>query len=61
MVTMIRRYQMSLKSLRKRIDSVDLQILKLLNRRANVILEIGRLKNKSKKSVYVPEREKEVY
>jgi chorismate mutase/prephenate dehydratase len=52
---------MSLKSLRKKVDSVDSRILGLLNKRASVILEIGRIKKRSKGSVYVPEREREVY
>lgn len=52
---------MSLESLRKKIDSIDVDLLKLLNKRANVILEIGQLKAKEKKSIYVPDREAEVY
>jgi chorismate mutase / prephenate dehydratase len=52
---------MDLKSLRQSIDSIDARIVGLLNRRARTILKIGRLKNTSMKSVYVPEREKDVY
>lgn len=52
---------MRLKKLRETVDRIDSEILSLLNRRANVILEIGRLKKKLKTSVYVPEREADVY
>ncbi len=50
-----------LKLARRRIDSIDSQVIKLLNNRARVILDIGKLKSKTKGSIYVPEREKEVY
>ena len=52
---------MDLKSLRKRIDEIDSDILKLLNKRAEVILQIGRIKGRSKDPVYVPDREQDVY
>ncbi len=52
---------MGLKKLRKKIDELDEHIIKLLNTRANVTLEIGKEKNKSKKNIYAPAREKEVY
>ena len=52
---------MKINKLRKTVDSLDSQILKLLNERAKVILGIGKLKAKTNSSIYVPEREKEVY
>ena len=52
---------MKINKLRKTVDSIDSQLVKLLNERAKVILGIGKLKEKTKSSVYVPEREKEVY
>ena len=52
---------MDLKTLRKKIDSLDTQVLNLLNERAKIILEIGKIKGKTKESVYVPHREKDVY
>lgn len=52
---------MDLKSLRQAIDSIDAKIVALLNKRAKIILEVGSLKKRSKKSIYVPEREKAVY
>ena len=52
---------MKLKVLRKAIDSIDSKILKLLNKRANFTLEIGKIKSRAKESIYVPDRESEVY
>jgi chorismate mutase/prephenate dehydratase len=51
---------MALNKIRKSIDRIDDAIVGLLNRRAQRISEIGRLKDKLKKSVYAPAREKEV-
>jgi chorismate mutase/prephenate dehydratase len=51
---------MSLEDLRKRIDEIDKQLVQLLNERAQVVVEIGKLKNKTEKPVYAPDREKEV-
>ncbi len=50
-----------IKELRKKIDDVDLEILKLLNRRARLVIEVGRLKAKAKKDFYAPDREREIY
>lgn len=52
---------MALSRLRKDIDKIDRQILRLLNRRTKLILGIGRLKKKKGMGVYVPYREKDVY
>jgi chorismate mutase/prephenate dehydratase len=52
---------MSLEELRKRIDELDCQLVKLLNERARVVVEIGKLKNKTDKPVYAPDREKDVF
>jgi chorismate mutase/prephenate dehydratase len=51
----------NLKRLRKRIDKIDNNILKLLSERANIILEIGKIKSKSKKPAFSPGRESQVY
>ncbi len=51
---------MPLKKIRKNIDAIDQEIVTLLNRRADRILEIGRLKAKTNQSVYAPAREREV-
>ncbi|MFA6610685.1 MAG: chorismate mutase, partial [Candidatus Omnitrophota bacterium] len=52
---------MDLKKFRERIDSIDSAILALLNKRAKIILEIGKVKAKHKHPIYVPDREVEVY
>lgn len=51
---------LDLKELRKRIDALDEEILNLLNQRAEVVKEVGRVKSKSNTSYYVPHREKAV-
>jgi chorismate mutase/prephenate dehydratase len=51
---------MSLKTLRKQIDSADKEIVKLLNRRAEITLKIAQLKRRLGKSIYCPDREREV-
>lgn len=52
---------MNLKLLRKKIDSIDVHILKLLNSRAEVVSEVGKAKGAMREPVYVPDREKYVY
>lgn len=49
-----------LKGLRDKIDSVDDEILRLLNKRMSYVKEIGEHKLKSGGSIYRPEREKEI-
>jgi chorismate mutase/prephenate dehydratase len=51
---------MSLEELRNRIDELDRRIVKLLNERARVVVDIGKLKSKTGGPVYAPDREKEV-
>ena len=48
---------MNLKELRDRIDVLDEEILRLLNQRAETVLEVGRLKAETNASYYVPHRE----
>ncbi len=50
---------MSLEELRKKIDELDHQLVKLLNERARVVVEIGKLKTRTDKPVYSPDREKD--
>ena len=52
---------MSLEELRKKIDELDHQLVQLLNERARVVVKIGKLKNKTDKPVYAPDREKDVF
>lgn len=51
----------TIETLRGRIDVIDLEILKLLNKRARHVIEVGKAKSKEKKDFYVPDREREVY
>ena len=50
----------SLEKLRSRIDELDIELLKLLNERAKCVIRIGKIKQKEKKDVLVPLREKEL-
>lgn len=50
----------SLRNLRTQIDKLDLQILKLVNERASLAAEIGRVKNDHGSEVFSPAREEEV-
>lgn len=52
---------MSVEEIRKRMDEIDNQIIRLLNERANAALEIGKIKEKENARVYAPGREKEIY
>ncbi|MDA2917478.1 chorismate mutase, partial [Nitrospinae bacterium AH_259_B05_G02_I21] len=47
--------------LRRSIDAIDEQILKLLNQRADLAVAIGKEKSKRKAPFHVPEREREIY
>ncbi|MEJ2313267.1 MAG: prephenate dehydratase [Nitrospirota bacterium] len=49
-----------IKQLRKNIDSIDEEILDALNRRAEVVLEIGKIKHDRKEKLHAPARENEV-
>jgi chorismate mutase len=51
---------MSLDDLRRNIDRVDEELVRLLNERARCACEIGRLKKELGIEVYQPEREKDV-
>lgn len=51
----------TIKELRQEIDAVDNQVLELLNRRAALVIEVGRLKSVKKDEFHVPNREREIY
>ena len=46
---------------RERIDAVDLELLKLLNRRTAIVEEIGRIKHALTLPIYEPRREDQVF
>src|SRR3989304_3337700 len=50
-----------LKELRLNIDDVDDKILELLNKRASLVIDIGKIKLEGKRDFHAPEREKEIY
>ena len=52
-----RRGQAKLSSVRRRIDHLDLALLRLLNQRAKLALEIGRIKKRRKWPVFDAGRE----
>lgn len=52
---------MNLGEIRKKIDQLDGQIMRLLNERTRVALEAGKLKDQQGKEIYAPERESEIY
>ena len=50
----------TLDDLRREIDRVDEELVRLLNERARSVCEVGRLKKEQGVEVYQPDREKEV-
>lgn len=51
---------MSIDDLRKRIDDLDARLVRLLNERTQVAMDIGKLKRKSGEEFYTPHREEAV-
>lgn len=51
----------TIQELRSRIDAIDDNILKLLNERSQVVLEVGRLKSGKNLDFHVPGRERQIY
>ncbi|HEY7586981.1 MAG TPA: prephenate dehydratase, partial [Candidatus Deferrimicrobiaceae bacterium] len=49
-----------LKELREEIDRLDDEILSILNRRAQAVMEVGKIKSEQNLRFYVPEREVEI-
>jgi len=49
-----------LERLRKEIDEIDNEILNLLNKRADIVIEIAHIKRNEKAKFYSPEREREI-
>ncbi len=50
-----------IKSLRQKIDKIDEEIVNLLNERAELAIEAGRLKHGDAKPFYTPERERQIF
>ncbi len=51
----------ALSGCRERIDEVDRRLIVLLNERATVVEEIGRIKGEAAMAVYEPKREDQVF
>ena len=51
---------MSLEELRKKIDEIDVKLVELVNERARVVVEIGKVKTGNSVPIYAPDREKAV-
>ncbi len=49
-----------LDKLRKKIDEIDLKVLELLNKRTEVVLDVGKAKQDNHLKVHSPEREREI-
>lgn len=52
---------MSLQDLRRQIDDIDTQILKLLSERARVVQEVGHGKTRTATQFFSPERERQIF
>lgn len=52
---------MKLDELRQRIDQLDTELVRLLNERTQVVLQVGEFKNEKQAEIYVPARELEVF
>jgi chorismate mutase-like protein len=51
---------MSIEDWRRRIDEIDVQLVRLLNERSRCAMEIGQLKRAANLPLYQPERERAV-
>jgi len=49
-----------IKPLRQKIETVDRQILRLLNERAEIVMEVGKVKSEGNMDSYDPQREDEI-
>ncbi len=54
------RKKSGLPGLRSQIDAIDSQLIELLNKRADLVHEIGVIKRKDNSPIYVPEREEQL-
>jgi chorismate mutase/prephenate dehydratase len=52
---------MTIDELRRAIDAVDSRLLELLNERAELVIQVGRLKEADNREFHVPSREREIY
>lgn len=57
----IMKNKKTLEDLRNEIDAVDQEIVQAINRRTEIVLQVGSLKNSRNAQIYAPDREYEVY
>lgn len=50
-----------LKDFRKEINSIDIELLFLFNRRANLVIDLARIKKDQGKKLFDPERERDIF
>lgn len=51
---------MDISEIRAKIDEIDKQLVEMINKRADCAIEIGKMKSQGSKSIFAPEREKQV-
>jgi len=51
---------MSIEQLRNQIDAIDVKLVELINQRAGIVVEVGKLKTRDHSPIYAPDREKAV-
>ena len=54
-------YWVKLEKIRDNISQIDQKILKLLNQRLKLVVDVGKIKQDEKSVFYVPSREQKVY
>ena len=52
--------KMTLEELRNQIDQIDTKLVELLNERARIVVEVGKVKSETDTEIYAPHREKAV-
>ena len=50
-----------LKEFREEINSIDIELLFLFNRRANLVIDLARIKRDKGKKLFDPERERDIF
>ena len=50
-----------LKDFREEINSIDIELLFLFNRRANLVIDLARIKKQQGKELFDPERERDIF